>query len=355
MLRVGFSSERIWLMWIALVSIQACRWGYESVEGTESSASSGAGAGAGGYVPAGGTRSRPVTDLHGGGATTAVAGSTNGGATVAAGSTTSGGTTNSGATAAAGSTANGGITNGGAATATGGMTNGGATTAVASTTNSGATTAAGGATNGGITNGGAITGGATAATGGGSNSAETTSMASTLVLSGMNQTAVHGGTTTTPYLDVCPGDAVLVGVQGTVSKVGVILVSSIQGLCANLVLSADGATITTGTTTETPLRGGTGNAWTQSCPSNQVVIGFEGRAGACLDRLAIRCGSLVRQGNAVTVSPGSTLPAVGGTGGEPFTDGCAGGQIARALNLVVLDGNWVDGMGLVCGTSTVVN
>ncbi|HMA97316.1 MAG TPA: hypothetical protein VKP30_31740 [Polyangiaceae bacterium] len=171
----------------------------------------------------------------------------------------------------------------------------------------------------------------------------------------MNQTAVHGGTTTTPHLDVCPGNAVLVGVQGTISKVGVTLVSSIQGVCGTLVLSADGTTISTGTTTQTPLRGGTGNSWKQYCPTNQVVIGFEGRAGACLDSVAIRCGSLSRQGSAVAVTVGSTLPLVGGNGGNPFSDGCAGGQIARALNLIVNEGSWIDAMGLSCGVPSISN
>jgi hypothetical protein len=106
-----------------------------------------------------------------------------------------------------------------------------------------------------------------------------------------------------------------------------------------------------------PTRGVQGtSAWSQTCPSNQLIVGFGGRAGALIDQLVLRCAPLIvtADGGGFTVSTGATtdLAAVGGTGGNPFaqTD-CAAGQIASTARLRAGDG--IDAFGLACTTPTV--
>lgn len=192
-------------------------------------------------------------------------------------------------------------------------------------------------------------GGATAAAGSATVPQAGAPGVSELVLTGFMATTRHGGTTTTPYSDTCPGNEALIGLRGTVGNVGVTLVSSIQGICGVLLVNAGDPSIATSFETDLPVRGGTGSAWEQSCPAGQVVIGFAGNAGSGLDSVSVRCGSLAVQGSSIGVTAGATLPEAGGNGGTPFTDGCSSGQVARGLNLIVNDGHWVDALGMTCG------
>jgi hypothetical protein len=173
-----------------------------------------------------------------------------------------------------------------------------------------------------------------------------------LTLSGQSLTDQHGGDGGTAYTDLCPLGQAVIGYQGflTAPSVGLILVGGIQALCGELVLT--GPTITTTAGATLTIRGESqASPWTQTCPANEVVVGFVGRSGDDLDQVAFQCAAWTVSGDAGSaLSSGSivTLAPAGGDGGTPYEDGCPSGQVARGSNLRA--GEWVDAFGLVCGT-----
>lgn len=173
-------------------------------------------------------------------------------------------------------------------------------------------------------------------------------------------TGEQGGATGTPFTDVCPDDEVVIGYQGFLSGpgVGLTLIGGIQTMCGSLsvnpsspgqVLTAEGAIL--------PLRGaGQGNAWTQSCPADQVVVGFAGRSGADLDQVAFECAPWAVEpdgGGGLSAGVAVTLGAAGGDGGAPYMDTCPAGLLARGS--VGRSGEWVDAFGLLCGTPALAS
>jgi hypothetical protein len=218
----------------------------------------------------------------------------------------------------------------------------------------------GGDGSGGEQSSGGLGGGmATGGMGGGSGGDAPVGEFSFLV-TGASITTQHGGTDGTEHNDVCPAGQVLVGFTGTHGNPGVLLVTSLVGLCAQPTVSGpDPFAIALESGDFLPARGNptTGSdptAFSVVCPADEVVIGFFGRAGSALDQLGIQCGALSTDGESVQVTPTITLGPEGGTGGTPFTEGCPEGEVAYGSNLrEPLSGSWITALGFTCGTPEV--
>jgi hypothetical protein len=158
-----------------------------------------------------------------------------------------------------------------------------------------------------------------------------------------------------PFRDACPPGEGLVGARYSIERRG--WLGQIGAICGRIeVSSASPAAFTVGAPRELPIRGLADGAVRSSlCPTNQVVVGFDGRTGLLVDRLALRCAPLIASaGDPSIVSLGRiiTQPPFGGTGGKPFpTTDCPRGQIANVAN--VRAGDDVDAFGLVCGSPTI--
>ena len=181
-----------------------------------------------------------------------------------------------------------------------------------------------------------------------------------ILLDGDTTTAAHGGDGGAPYIDTCPGNQVVIGYQGYVTNVldaGDELVGSIQTICGQLaiggasmdqVVTSPGATLSArGQSPDSP--------WTQMCPANQTVIGFEGQSGEYLDRIAFTCAhwTATTTPNGVVLARDMTDTAVaqGGDGGTAFQESCPAGQVARGS--AIRAGFWIDSFALICTTPTL--
>ena len=106
----------------------------------------------------------------------------------------------------------------------------------------------------------------------------------------------------------------------------------------------------------TPTRGRLGNIpWMRMCPNNQVIIGFDGRAGALVDSLTFRCAPITITGTAgnyqAVIGSKNSLPSIGGSGGSSFgVSDCPPGQIATKL--IGRAGDSLDALGLQCSLIT---
>ncbi len=174
-----------------------------------------------------------------------------------------------------------------------------------------------------------------------------------LELSGDAATSEQGSPTGgVPFLDVCPGDEVVVGLEGNLTyDVPSLVLGAIQATCASIAVDPSSGQVTTGPGAELAIQGtGPPNTWTQRCPPDQVVVGFMGRSGAAVDQAAFECASLAVELDAGAFAMGSlvVLTAAGGDGGVPFQSQCPVGQLARGL--VGRSGAWVDELGLACAT-----
>jgi hypothetical protein len=103
-----------------------------------------------------------------------------------------------------------------------------------------------------------------------------------------------------------------------------------------------------------PTRGTTGTVtFNQTCPDNQVVVGFQGRSSLVLDQVGFICAPLTisRVGTRYSLALGSTteLTSAGGTGGTAFVEPCPDGQIARGTNVTIYGAGFVGAFGLICG------
>jgi hypothetical protein len=175
-------------------------------------------------------------------------------------------------------------------------------------------------------------------------------------LSGDATTSKYGSETGgMPFLDLCPDGEAVVEVQGSLQPgFPMLLVSSIQGSCASMAVDPSSGQVTTAPGTVLPLHGtGPADAWTQTCPAGQVVVGFVGRSGIALDQAAFECTSLAVNLDAGSFSMGPlvVLVAAGGDGGLPFRTECPAGQLAHGL--VGRSGDWIDEFGIACASPTL--
>lgn len=169
----------------------------------------------------------------------------------------------------------------------------------------------------------------------------------TLTTSGYPNTFVRGPESTATIIrDVCPAGSVLVGVDFSIEQN---VVNGVHPHCGVPHLAEDGTSIALTPGQTLPWRGNnrTGDA-PRSCPTNQVVVGFESRHGLLIDQLALRCAPLALDAaNALSIGLITELPPAGnnGGGGNPTTD-CGPGTIAAGVQ--TRSASWLEGFGLVC-------
>ncbi len=165
--------------------------------------------------------------------------------------------------------------------------------------------------------------------------------------SGVVTTASVGGTGGVLFNDDCPSAAAMVGFDGVLGADGYITQLAI--VCA--ALRVEGDRVVTGATTTSPRRGmNPGTEVSLRCPADQLLVGFEGRAGGLVDQVRFACApytASTADGGRVVVRGAVTLTEpVGGSGGTPFAriacaDGAAQGAAIRA-------GDGVDSFALRC-------
>ena len=177
----------------------------------------------------------------------------------------------------------------------------------------------------------------------------------TITLGSNQNTNLKGSDIGTSFAETCPGDQVLIGLDGYVQPDGLELLTAISGTCGSLHVQADGTTVTVQTEGGLPLYGDTNFAgpFSLQCPANQVVVGFEGNAGTAVDSATIQCAPLTIQGGMIAIGTVTTLlPAPGGTAGTPYNEPCQLGRIARG-RFGYYD-SILEGIGLTCSLPTVV-
>ncbi len=175
-----------------------------------------------------------------------------------------------------------------------------------------------------------------------------------------HDTRMYGGfdRSDTFFADACPDDGPVIGYRGYVDTRDPASIGRIGAICGQLSVSPSGCQIAVSTGTTLPMRGQYGDvAFTQTCPADQVVVGFRGRSGYLLDQVGFICAPLVvstgATGFKLSIGTTTALTPAGGTGGDAFQDGCPAGQIARGSNVTIFVEGIVDAFGLMCGTPSL--
>jgi hypothetical protein len=163
------------------------------------------------------------------------------------------------------------------------------------------------------------------------------------------------------YTDTCPEGHVMIGVNATVDlpDSGRTYLRSVQVICGSPSIAADqGLRVTTTPSVLLPERGAVSNVpQARWCATNEIVVGFSGRAGAYVDQLALRCAPLRISGEpglySLSVGEATTIGPAGGDGGNLFPPiDCPAGQIATGTALRV--GLAIDAFGLICAAPSLV-
>jgi hypothetical protein len=164
-----------------------------------------------------------------------------------------------------------------------------------------------------------------------------------------------------PYSDECPANQALIGFKGTVDMMGgPTNLRSVQGVCAPLVVGANPPyAIAVGATTLLPVRQTPSTvAQSVTCPTNQVIVGFDGRTAAYIEALNFKCSPLSISGTSpsftLNVGTVTTIGPIGAaTAGTTFAAiTCPAGQVAVAQ--APHAGSAIDSFGLVCRTPMLV-
>jgi hypothetical protein len=161
---------------------------------------------------------------------------------------------------------------------------------------------------------------------------------------------IGGFYTDSPVDDACAGGAAVVGYDVTVSSdPNATFVDRVRTICGALhVGHAQGLTVDVGDVSSLAERGtGSGDVVRLRCPAHQVVVGFDGRAGAFVDQLGFRCAPLLVAGDALALGAVTVIGPAGGSGG-----GAKGpidcGPAALAVGSRTLADTIVKKMALVC-------
>jgi hypothetical protein len=129
-----------------------------------------------------------------------------------------------------------------------------------------------------------------------------------VLLGATTNTAQRGMQSGTAYSDACPTGQVVIGYHGFTTTQG--FIGQIQAACGTLSIAGGSSPVVqTSAGAFTPLRGGlNATEFTATCPSGQVVVGFGGRSGDLVDRLTVRCAPLLigRQGATWAIAIGLT-------------------------------------------------
>jgi hypothetical protein len=159
------------------------------------------------------------------------------------------------------------------------------------------------------------------------------------------------------FQDDCPSGQALVGFSGTATTLGADGVNrQIAAQCG--VIQVVGTTVSLKPGATLPTRGSVaGAAWTRTCPTNQVVVGFSGRLGDFVDQLVFVCAPLSASSPAVgaSLAPGTmttSLTPIGGGGGMAFAAvKCATGELAGGSR--VRAGDFLDAFSLICSRANI--
>jgi hypothetical protein len=306
------------------------------------------------------------TGTTGGAGVTSVSTVGIGGASVTSGGGTAGSTGEGGSTASTSASggASGSATAGGSAGSSGAAGAGGSAGGASGMPDAGQAGAGIGGASGSGAGGGASGAGGTSAGAGGASGGKVDAGVDSgpicpagVSVSGQNATPGHGARDITDvlYTDTCPQGQVTIGYTGYVDTRAPASVGRIQTLCGTLSVTSTGSCQVTATPqAPLPMRGTVGTLmFDETCPANQVVVGFQGRSSVVLDQVGFLCAPLTisRAGTRYTLAIGSTTatPRAGGTGGTAFVEPCPDGQIARGTNVTIY-GGFVGAFGLICGT-----
>jgi hypothetical protein len=174
-------------------------------------------------------------------------------------------------------------------------------------------------------------------------------------------TEVHPSAGGMQFTDLCQPNEVLMGFDGTMDAnmdSQFPWLKSLTPRCGTLTLMGTGP-FSIGVTKAEQLqeRGGHSDLVfpTATCPSNQVIVGFSGRAGGYIDNVGFSCAPLLVTGDAtngytitIDTANATTIGPLGGTGGNDFgLVPCPDGQVSNGVN--VYSGSWFDGFSLTCG------
>lgn len=180
--------------------------------------------------------------------------------------------------------------------------------------------------------------------------------AAQIELRGETATAIEGGDSGSPHVDLCPDEQILIGYSGMLREISVTaddieVVGSLEGVCGRLTYGAGTVTVSSGEllATRGEARGAYG-AWSRLCPADHTLVGVAGRAGLAVDQLALVCArwQFDAEREEFVLASETTLPSVGGDGGTEIDLHCPAGQTARGHDLRA--GRWIDAFGLVCAT-----
>jgi hypothetical protein len=163
-------------------------------------------------------------------------------------------------------------------------------------------------------------------------------------------------------IDICPAGHVLTGLagrlRGTAGYVGVL-----QALCRPLGVAADASRALPGEPrVALPARGlvqADDIELVRECAAGEIVVGAEGRSGAVVDRITLRCAPLlVASVSPPTLASGpiAILEQAGGDGGGPFGPfDCPAGEVASGTFVYHqgepgfgLPATYIDAFGLAC-------
>jgi hypothetical protein len=165
------------------------------------------------------------------------------------------------------------------------------------------------------------------------------------------------------YTDACGQDKVAIGFIGSVDPPdsGYTYPRSIQLACGTLsIAGGSGASPQVKTAFAFALmsRGDVPGSVVQNrmCPPDQVVVGFDSRAGMYVDQLTFSCAPItVVQGAdsySLVIGGGKSIAPIGGFGGQAYPPiNCPAGAIATTS--IVRAGLALDAFGLACATPTL--
>jgi hypothetical protein len=165
------------------------------------------------------------------------------------------------------------------------------------------------------------------------------------------------------FNQTCAADEVVVGFMGTVDAPDASMnwLRGFQAICGTLTITGTGPYNVRTTRAETLPQPGAGMGSTTQgrlCATDQVVVGFSGKAGSYIDQLDFICAPLAISGASPTFTlsvgaPSAPLAPLGGPGGQPFAaipcgpDQVAVGDTGHASQAV-------DAFGLLCSTPSLV-
>lgn len=159
------------------------------------------------------------------------------------------------------------------------------------------------------------------------------------------------------YHDACEDGEIIVGYRGyfRTGSNNNLIHGKIQALCALMSFRFEGGKclVKTGEPSSLPLRGNTGAIeWTRICPQDQVIVGYDGRAGSDIDQITLFCAPLhiSASDNGYTMRRGeiSPLQRAGGVGGNyDYEDECPESYVATSSTMSASEID-VNAFGLGC-------